>query len=93
MSLLISDRLRSPLAVQFEEGEIKISCSTSHRQATTTSCPAPWGEAMEYGLHNKYLLDALKAAACDEVRIELSAPSPHRGSAAQGETSCSLCFP
>lgn len=74
-SLLISDRLRSPLRVLFsEDGEIQIECSTSlGKFYDETPCQIT-GESIEIGFNNKYLLDALRAADTDEVRIELSGP-------------------
>ena len=32
------------------------------------------GDPLEIGFNNKYLLDALRAAECDEVRMELGGP-------------------
>lgn len=74
VSLLISDRLRSPLRVLFDEGRIKISCSTSlGRSYDELECSLS-GPAVEMGFNNKYLLDALKAAGSDEVLIEIAGP-------------------
>lgn len=74
VSLLISDRLRSPLRVMFDKKTIEISCSTSiGKSYDKLSCDLS-GEKVEMGFNNKYLLDALKAAGTDEVRIEISGP-------------------
>ena len=74
-SLLISDRLRSPLRINFDvEGWVQISCSTPLGKSYDEVACKVDGESMEMGFNNKYMLDALKAAGTDEVRIELSGP-------------------
>lgn len=93
-SLLISDRLRSPLRVLFENGKIKISCSTSIGKSYDELECRLEGDSVEIGFNNKYLLDALKAAACDEVRIEISGPlSPVKILPPQGEEYLFLVLP
>ena len=74
-SLLISDRLRSPLRVTFSgEGCIQIACSTPLGKSYDEVFCTMSGESVEMGFNNKYMLDALKAADTDEVRIEISGP-------------------
>jgi len=94
VSLLISDRLRSPLRVKFEESEIKIFCSTSIGRSYDELPCSLTGEGVEMGFNNKYLLDALKAAGSDEVRIEISGPlSPIKVLPPQGEEFLFLVLP
>ena len=71
-SLLISDRLRSPLKVLWEDNNVKMSCSTSLGKFSDEQSCVITGPGVEMGFNNKYLLDALKAADSDEVRIEIS---------------------
>ena len=59
-SLLISDRLRSPLRVDFGESIIKMSCSTSIGKAYDECCCSTTGNLLEMGFNNRFLLDALK---------------------------------
>jgi DNA polymerase-3 subunit beta len=94
VSLLISDRLRSPLRVVFDEGTIKISCSTSlGRSYDELDCEIT-GPAVEMGFNNKYLLDALKAAGSDEVRVEIAGPlSPIKVLPLEGESYLFLVLP
>lgn len=93
-SLLISDRLRSPLRVSFEEGTIRISCSTSIGKFTDELDCEMEGPSVEMGFNNKYLLDALKASAGDEVRILISgALSPIKVLPLQGEDYLFLVLP
>jgi DNA polymerase-3 subunit beta len=94
VSLLISDRLRSPLRVVFEEGTIKISCSTSLGKSYDELDCELTGPAVEMGFNNKYLLDALKAAGSDEVRVEIAGPlSPIKVLPLEGESYLFLVLP
>lgn len=73
-SLLISDRLRSPIRVKFTGGGIEVSCDTDiGRVHDKVDCHSE-GEQVDMGFNNKYLLEALKSAGCDMVRIEISGP-------------------
>ncbi len=67
--LLISDRLRSPLKVEFEKNQIQISCSTTIGKANDQLDCVIEGEPVEMGFNNRYLLDALKATGCDQVQL------------------------
>ena len=94
VSLLISDRLRSPLRVIFDKDKIKISCSTSIGKSYDEFSCEFTGEKVEMGFNNKYLLDALKAAGTDEVRIEISGPlSPIKILPPKGEEFLFLVLP
>lgn len=76
-SLLISDKLKSPLKVAFGDNLVKMSCSTTIGKAYD-ECPcAIEGGSLEMGFNNRYLMDALKHSDADMVRLELgSALSP-----------------
>ncbi|PWM26080.1 MAG: DNA polymerase III subunit beta [Oscillospiraceae bacterium] len=74
VGLLISDRIRSPLRVKFHEKGIDLSCSTSLGRASDSVFAAVDGGALEMGFNNRYLLDALRAAGCDEVLLQVSGP-------------------
>ena len=72
VSLIISDKLKSPLRCVFEENLLKISTKTAIGDARD-ECPVSGdGRGLEIGFNNKYLMDALKAAPADRVRLELS---------------------
>lgn len=94
VSLLISDRLRSPLRVNFNEGRISISCSTSIGKSYDEVACDFKGEKVEMGFNNKYLLEALKATGTDEVRIEINGPlSPIKILPLEGESFLFLVLP
>lgn len=72
VSLIISDKLKSPLRCVFEDNLLKISTRTAIGDAAD-QCPVVGdGGGLEIGFNNKYLMDALKAAPADRVRLELS---------------------
>jgi DNA polymerase-3 subunit beta len=72
VSLIISDRIKSPLRLRFEKGEIHLSCSTSLGRATDTVAADIQGDPLEMGFNSRYLLDALRNAQYDEVVLEMS---------------------
>lgn len=72
VSLIISDKLKSPLRCVFDNQILKISTKTAIGDAAD-QCPLEGdGGGLEIGFNNKYLMDALKAAPADQVRLELS---------------------
>lgn len=93
-SLLISDRLRSPLKVLFGKDMIEIFCSTTMGKAyDQVSCSSDGGE-VEMGFNNRYLLDALKAATCDQLKLEISGPlSPMKIVPTEGDSFLFLVLP
>ena len=74
VSLLISDRIKSPLRVKYIEDEITLNCSTALGKATDTVNAKIEGGALEMGFNNRYLLDALRASQCDEIKLLISGP-------------------
>ena len=72
VSLIISENLKTPVRCIFDDGIIRLSAYSAMGTATDT-CPSSGdGECLEIGFNNKYLLDALKAAATDQVRLRLA---------------------
>ena len=71
VSLIINEKVRSPLRFVFEKNQLLINCSTTLGQASDEVSVAGDGEGMEIGFNNRYVLDALKAAPADEVAIRL----------------------
>lgn len=74
VSLLISDRLKSPLRCVFDSNQIKLSCTTPVGRATDQLDCQITGNNLEMGFNNRYLLDALKNSECDEVKVKLNGP-------------------
>ena len=72
VSLIISDKLKSPLRCTFGENVLKITTKTAIGDAYDECLLDGDGGGLEIGFNNKYLMDALKAAPADRVRLELS---------------------
>ena len=72
VSLIISEKLKSPLRCVFEDGMVDITTKTAIGDAAD-QCPVDGdGQGLEIGFNNKYLMDALKAAPADKLRLEFS---------------------
>ena len=71
-SLLISDRLRSPIRLAVTEQTVQLNCSTTMGKAHDEVKCEMTGEPVSMGFNNKYLMDALKAAPADRLRLEFS---------------------
>ena len=71
-SLLINDRIKAPVKCLFENGEVKISCSTSIGKFSDAFEVDFSGAVTEIGFNCKYLLDALKATESDQVKLQMN---------------------
>ena len=72
VSLVINDRLKSPLVCEFRDGAVTVSCTTPLGSASDKLDAVLDGTEEEIGFNSRFLLDALKNSEVDEVRIELS---------------------
>ena len=72
VSLVISDRLKSPLVCEFHRDAINVSCTTPLGSATDSIPGSNQGFEEDMGFNSRFLLDALKNSETDEVRIELN---------------------
>ena len=72
VSLIISDRLKSPLRCSFLDGMLHLTTKTAIGNAND-QCPIVGdGGGLEIGFNNRYIMDALKNAPAERVKIELS---------------------
>lgn len=71
-SLIITERLKNPLRVQFEDGRVTVRCQTTLGKVVDELPVKMEGEAVEIGFNNRYLLDALRFSGCDKVVLELN---------------------
>ncbi len=74
MSLLLNERMKSPIRCRIDNDTIKTSCHTALGQAYDEFETAVQGEDIEIGFDYKYMLDALKNTDTDEVRIQMNGP-------------------
>lgn len=93
-SLLITDRLKSPIRCVFEQDIVKISCVTTIGKAYDEVGCQNEGSKVEIGFNNKFLLDALRACDTDEVFLEMSGPlSPMKILPPEGDSFLFLVLP
>jgi DNA polymerase-3 subunit beta len=72
VSLIINDKMKSPLRCVFDLDSLKISTNTAIGNAAD-ECPVQGdGQGLEIGFNNRYLIDALRFAPADRVRIEMN---------------------
>ncbi len=72
VSLIINDKLKSPLRCVFGDGLLSITTKTAIGDAAD-QCPITGdGGGLEIGFNNKYLMDALKAAPAEKLRLEFN---------------------
>ena len=94
VSLLITDRLKSPIRCVFGEDSIHLSCSTAIGRANDQFSASIEGAGLEMGFNNRYLLDALRNTEGDEVRIQLNGPlSPMKIMPPEGDSYLFLVLP
>ncbi|MBR2734944.1 MAG: DNA polymerase III subunit beta [Clostridia bacterium] len=73
VSLLITDRLKSPVRCVFSKDRINISCVTTIGKADDeVACSSDIKSDFEIAFNNKYMSDALRNTDCDEVEVQLS---------------------
>ena len=72
VSLIISEKLKSPLRCVFGDGIVSITTRTAIGDAADQCVISGDGGGLEIGFNNKYLMDALKAAPADKLRMEFT---------------------
>ena len=72
VSVVISDKMKSPIRCIFGDGFVKLSAKTGNGDAKDTCSIEGSGNDLEIGFNNRYLMDALRYAPADEVKIELN---------------------
>jgi DNA polymerase-3 subunit beta len=72
VSLILSDKLKSPIKCVFCDGVIKLASASALGKASDECYMEGNGEETEIGFNDKYLLEALKAAPADELKLVFS---------------------
>ena len=94
VSLLITDRLKSPVRCLFSDNELKLNCTTSMGRASDQLDVEMTGQSVEIGFNNRYLLEALRNTECDEVKVQLGGPlSPMKVGPKDGDSFLFLVLP
>ncbi len=71
-SILINERIKNPIRLNFEENSIKLSCVTPIGRSKDECALLAPADILEIGFNNRYLLDALRACPDEEVNLELN---------------------
>lgn len=94
VSLLINDRIKSPIRCILAGNEMKMLCTTSMGRAVDQISVDMQGEELEIGFNHRYLLDALRNTECDEIHVRLSGPlNPMTICPREGESFLFLVLP
>ncbi|MCR5484787.1 MAG: DNA polymerase III subunit beta, partial [Clostridiales bacterium] len=72
ISLIITDKIKSPLRCFFSENEVKISSSTALGSAVDKIEAQLSGSSVEIGFNNRFLAEALRVCDTDEVTLQLN---------------------
>ena len=72
VSVVISDKLKSPVRCTFDHDKVILSAKTGNGEAKDVCRLAGDGCGLEIGFNNRYLIDALRYAPAESVRIELN---------------------
>lgn len=70
-SLLVDEKLKTPLRCKFEGDILHVTCSTQYGKVNDHLRIEKEGSDLEIGFNNRYLLDALRACKDDELKISL----------------------
>ena len=72
VSLIISERLKTPLRFRVSDGELFLTARTPNGNAFDVCEIDGNGDELEIGFNNKYLIEALRAVPAERVCLELS---------------------
>lgn len=74
VSLIVSEKLKNPVRFHFDGSYVQMTCITAVGKSYD-ECPFDGEiENLEIGFNNRYLLDALRAAGDDTVKLQLKGP-------------------
>lgn len=72
VSVVISDKLKSPVRCTFDHDKLLLSARTGNGEARDVCRLSGDGNGLEIGFNNRYLMEALRYAPADTVRMELN---------------------
>jgi len=72
VSVVISDKLKSPVRCLFDHDKVMLSAKTGNGEAKDVCHVSGDGDKLEIGFNNRYLMEALRYAPADKVKIELN---------------------
>lgn len=72
VSVVISDKLKSPVRCRFGHDKVTLSAKTGNGESKDVCRLEGDGKDLEIGFNNRYLMEALRYAPADRVTIELN---------------------
>lgn len=85
-SVVINEKMRSPIILRFEETGIGVSCVSSLGKVLDRVHAVTKGPELELGVNNRYILDALKGLRdAGSARLHAVEPFAYDDSAAGGQ--------
>jgi len=72
VSVVISEKLKSPVRCLFGQDRVTLSAKTPNGEAKDVCRMSGDGGGLEIGFNNRYLMEAMRYAPADMVRIELN---------------------
>lgn len=72
VSVVINEKQKSPIRCLFDDNRVYLSTKTANGEARDVCRIEGDGGKLEIGFNNRYLLEALKYAPADEVKVELN---------------------
>ena len=72
VSVVISEKLKSPVRCLFRDGSVQLSARTASGEAADICRMEGDGRDLEIGFNNRYLMEALRYAPAETVKIELN---------------------
>ena len=72
VSVVISDKMKSPVRCRFDSDCVTLTAKTGSGEARDVCRLSGDGDGLEIGFNNRYLMDALRFAPADTLRLELN---------------------
>lgn len=72
VSVVISEKLKSPVRCIFEKDSVHLSAKTANGDAKDVCRIDGDGQGLEIGFNNRYLMDALRYAPASQVKLEMN---------------------
>ncbi len=73
-SLLVDEKLKTPLKCSFHNDYLEISCTTQYGTVIDNIKIEKTGDDIDIGFNSRYLLDALRACPDDYINLSMSTP-------------------
>ena len=71
-ALLINSKFNAPIRCTFSGGSLNVRCKTGIGEINDTIPVKISGPDVKIGLNNRFMLEAVKAADCDQIKIQMS---------------------